>query len=181
MAFKVKSKGVVTKKGDTGYTYVYSGDRLNKGDLRLEAIGTLDELNAFLGMAKSLIIDKNGKCLIETVQKDLFVLGTQFSKGNFKGLEKRISRDRIRSLEDEIEKLEKRFRFKGFVMPGDNLSSSVFHVARSVARHLEYKIVILKNRKILQNKNILIYLNRLSDLLFLLACKYSLKKRLVKF
>jgi cob(I)alamin adenosyltransferase len=180
MAIRVGQKSVVTKKGDTGYTYAYSGYRLGKDDLRIETIGRMDELNAFLGMAKSLMKDKNGKTILEKIQNDLFVMETQFSGEGYKKVEKHISSENIAHLEDDIKRLEKKFRFIGFVIPGDNLLSSVLHVARTIARRIEHEMVFLRNKKITKGKNILIYLNRLSDLLFLLACRYSFKKPLVK-
>jgi cob(I)alamin adenosyltransferase len=180
MQNRIKPKSVVTKKGDTGYTYAYSGYRLGKDDLRIETVGRMDELNAFLGMAKSLMKDKKGKDILEKIQNDLFVMETQFSGQGPKRVKKNISSEDIVYLEDEIKKLEKKFRFVGFVLPGDNLLSSVLHVARTIARRIEHEMVFLRNKGIAKGKNILIYLNRLSDLLFLLACRYSSKKSFVK-
>jgi len=79
-------------------------------------------------------------------------------------------------LEDKIEKLEKRFPFKDFVLPGDNLVSSTLHIGRTVARRLERRVVALRNKEKFKDKNIIIYLNRLSDLMFLLAIQYSSKR-----
>jgi ATP:cob(I)alamin adenosyltransferase len=180
MVVRVGQKSVVTKKGDEGYTYAYSGYRLGKDDLRIETIGRMDELNAFLGMAKSLIKDKKGKDILERIQNDLFIMETQFSGEGSKRVKKHISPDDIVHLEDDIKRLEKKFRFTGFIIPGDNLLSSVLHVARTLARRVEHEMVFLRNKKISKGKNILIYLNRLSDLLFLLACRYSFKKSFAK-
>jgi cob(I)alamin adenosyltransferase len=176
MQDRIRPKSVVTKKGDKGYTRAYSGHRLGKDDLRIEAVGTLDELNAFLGMAKSLVRDKKGKYILEKIQNDLFVMETQFSGEGLKKINKGISAEHIIYIETEITRLEKKFRFTGFVIPGDNLPSSVLHVARTVARRAEHEMVFLKNKGIFKSRNILVYLNRLSDLLFLLACRYSFKK-----
>ncbi len=177
MSFKKRKQSIVTKKGDKGYTYVYSGDKLPKDDLNLEVVGTIDELCSFLGMAKSLIIDKTGENVLERIQKDLFTIGDQISGMGSKNLKRRkITSNNIKYLEDKIEKLEKRFPFKNFVLAGDNLVSSVLHVSRTVARRLERRVVALRNKEKLRNKNILVYLNRLSDLIFLLACRYSSEK-----
>jgi cob(I)alamin adenosyltransferase len=180
MTVRVGQKSVVTKKGDSGYTYEYSGYRLGKDDLRIETVGRMDELNAFLGMAKSLMKDKKGKNILEKIQNDLFVMETQFSGQGSKKVKKSISSEDIAHLEDEIKRLEKKFRFVGFIIPGDNLLSSILHVARTIARRVEHEMVFLRNKRIAKGKNILIYLNRLSDLLFLLACRYSRKKILQK-
>ena len=84
-------QGIVTKRGDQGYTYVYSGDKLGKDDLKLEAIGTMDELNSFLGMAKSLVRDEKGKNILEKIQKDLFNLESQISgMGSGKSKSKKV-------------------------------------------------------------------------------------------
>ena len=127
-------------------------------------------------MTKSLIKDKYGKDILEKIQKDLFNLGTQISGLNSKKLKRGITSRNIGYLEKKVEKLEKRFPFKNFVLPGDNLVSSTLHVSRTVARRLERRAAALRDREEFRNKNILIYLNRLSDLLFLLACRYSSEK-----
>lgn len=173
MLNKNKRQSIVTGKGDEGYTYVYSGDKLRKDDLKLEAVGTMDELCSFLGMAKSLVKDKSGRDILEKIQRDLFTIGGQISGLNSKRLKRGITFGNIQYLEKRIEKLEKRFPFKDFVLPGDNLVSSVLHVSRTVTRRLERRVVTLRDKEKFNNKNITIYLNRLSDLIFLLACRYS--------
>jgi len=176
MSIKERKQSIVTKKGDRGYTYRYSGDKLSKDNLSLEVVGTTDELCSFLGMPKSLIKDKSGKDILERIQRDLFILGTQISGISSKKLKRRITSPNIQYLEQRIKGLEKRSPFKNFVLPGDNLVSSTLHVARTVARRLERRVVALRNKEKFKNKNILVYLNRLSDLIFLLACRYSSEK-----
>ena len=166
-------QGIVTKRGDQGYTYVYSGDKLGKDDLKLEAIGTMDELNSFLGMAKSLVRDEKGKNILEKIQKDLFNLESQISGMGSGKSKSKISLQNTRYLEDRIKKLERRFPFKDFVLPGNSLVSSVLYITCSITRRLERRVVALKNKEKFKAKNVLIYLNRLSDLIFLLACKYD--------
>ena len=176
MSSKRRKQSIVTRKGDEGYTYVYSGDKLSKDDLRLEVTGTMDELSSLLGVAKSLIKDKSGKDILEKIQRDLFILATQISGLGSKKLKTRITTMNIRYLEDKIEELEKRFPFRNFVLAGDNLVSSTLHVVRTVVRRLERIVVALRNKEKFRNRNILIYLNRLSDLMFLLAYRYSSEK-----
>ena len=175
MVTERRTRSIVTKKGDNGNTYVLSGHKLSKEDLRLEVVGTMDELSSFLGMAKSLINDKGGKDILERVQNDLFIVGSRISGGRYQKSGKSSLSTYIKYLENEIKKLEKKYPFRGFVLSGNNLCSATLHVARTVARRLERRVVALKNKKKFKNKNILIYLNRLSDLIFLLACKYSSK------
>ena len=176
MPIKKRKQSIVTKKGDQGYTYLSSGDKLSKDDLRLEVMGTMDELSSFLGMAKSLVKDKKDRNILEKIQRDLFILGTQISVLNFKKLKRGVTSKNIGYLENEISRLEKRFVFNNFVLAGDNLVSSTLHIARTVARRLERRMVTLRNKEKFRNKNILVYLNRLSDLMFLLACRYSSEK-----
>jgi len=173
MSDKKRKKSIVTKKGDAGYTYVYSGEKLRKDDLRIEAVGTIDELSSFMGMAKSLVKDKNLRDILEKLQRDLLVLGTQISGLNSKKSKRRITSRHTKYLEGKIEELEKRFSFENFVLPGDNLVSSTLHVVHTVARRLERRVVALKNKTEFEDKNVLVYLNRLSDLFFLLACECS--------
>jgi len=173
---KIK-RSIVTKRGDEGYSYVYSGAKLRKDDLRFEAVGTIDELSSFLGLAKSLIKKKNGKDILERIQRNLFVLGSEISALDSKKTKSKFNSNYIRYLEKRIEALERGIIFKDFVLVGDNLISSILHITRTIARRLERRVVALKSAEGFKNKNILIYLNRLSDLMFLLAYKYSFKKR----
>ena len=173
ISIKMKAQSIVTKIGDRGYTYPCSGYKSSKDDLKLEVIGTMDELSSFLGMAKSLVKDKSGKNILEKIQKDLFDLGTPVSRPGSKKSKRGIIPKNIQYLEQTIKELEKRYPFKDFVLPGNNLVSSTLHVTRTVARRLERRAVALGNKEKFKDKNILIYLNRLSDLIFLLACRYD--------
>jgi cob(I)alamin adenosyltransferase len=170
---KKRKKSIVTRRGDAGYTYVHSGEKLRKDDLRLEAVGTIDELGSFIGMAKSLVKDKNLRDILKKLQRDLLILGTQISGLNSKKLKRKITSKYTRYLESKIEELEKKFSFENFVLPGDDLVSSILHVVHTVARRLERRVVALKSKTEFEDKNVLVYLNRLSDLFFLLACECS--------
>lgn len=165
--------GITTKVGDKGMTSLYFGGMVKKDDLRVEVYGTLDELCSFLGMSKSLIKDRITKKLIESIQRDLFVIGGEIAtKAQFLNrLENRIDGNYVRRLEKNIKKLEAKSLFEGcgFYLPGENFISSTFDVARTIARRAERMVATLKSKGLLKNPNILIYLNRLSDLLYLLA------------
>jgi len=173
MSNKERKKSIVTKKGDAGYTYVCSGEKLRKDDLRIEAVGTIDELSSFIGMAKSVVKDKNLRDILEKLQRDLLILGTQISGLNSKKSKRKITSRHVRYLEVKIEELEKKFSFENFVLPGDDLVSSTLHVVHTIARRLERRVVALTNETKFEDKNVLVYLNRLSDLFFLLACECS--------
>ncbi len=145
-------------------------------------MGTIDELSSFLGMAKRLIKNKKDKSILERIQNDLFIVGRQiFGLDSRKPKQKTSSQsiryleNTIKKLEDKIRKLEKQYPFSNFVLAGDNLPSAVLHASRTVARRLERRAVALRNKRGLKDEDILVYLDKLSDLLFSLACRYNSK------
>ncbi len=161
------------KKGDRGLTALYRGGTVYKDHVRVEACGTLDELSAFLGMAKSLIARKELKGLIESIQQDLFVVGAEVATDAkfLSSLKKRIDAHDVDRLEKHICEREKRgiSALNRFCVPGEDFVSSALHVARAVARRAERRIVTLKKRGLVRNTSMVAYLNRLSGLLYLLA------------
>lgn len=171
-----KKKSIVTGKGDAGYTYTRSGEKIRKDDIRLEVAGTIDELSAFIGLAKSLVKDQPPKGILRKIQKDLLVLGTQFSKRDYEKSKEIFSLDHIKYLEKEIGELEENLTFENFVLTGDDLASSALHILHTITRRLERRVVTLTDETKFDDKNVLIYLNRLSDMFFLLACKCSCKE-----
>lgn len=148
-----------------------------KDNIRIEAYGTLDELCSYLGFVKSSIKNKVQKDLITLIQRDLFTIGTEIAvkKRSYKRLKKRIDNNSVNRLEKHIKALESKRTIKEccFYLPGENFTSSAIDIARTVARKAERIIVTLKRKGILKNPNVLIYLNRLSDLLYLLARSYG--------
>lgn len=168
---------IITKKGDKGITSLCYGVKASKDNPSIEACGVLDELCSFLGLSKNLIKEQNNKKLIESIQKDLFVIGAEFATKfqHINKLKKRIDKSYIERLEKFIWDLEKKNKLKtrSFCLPGENLASSVLDISRAIARRAERLSVTLRKKKILLNGDILIYLNRLSDLLYLLARLYG--------
>ncbi|MCQ9205411.1 MAG: cob(I)yrinic acid a,c-diamide adenosyltransferase [Omnitrophica bacterium] len=166
-------KSIVTKTGDKGKTSLCQGRRVNKDNVRIEACGVLDELCSYLGLAKSLIKAGKIKKTIETIQKDLFVIGTELAteKKFISQIKKRISFEQINYLEKIINSLERNSKLikPCFQLPGHNLLSSSLDVSRTIARKLERRTTTLIRKKVLADNHILVYLNRLSDLLYLLA------------
>jgi len=164
---------IVTKKGDSGSTFLCRGKKISKDHLRLETNGTLDELCSFLGMARSLTKNSRIRKIIESIQKNLFLIGTEVAteKRFLKQLKKRIDKDKVSGLERIIKQLESRKSIgKGyFCLPGGGFFSSILDINRTVARRLERRLVALKRKKMLFNGQIIVYINRLSDLLYLLA------------
>ncbi|OGX16865.1 MAG: ATP:cob(I)alamin adenosyltransferase [Omnitrophica WOR_2 bacterium RBG_13_44_8b] len=171
---------ITTKKGDGGMTSLYGGVRVSKDHKRLEACGSLDELCSFLGLSKSLTKDKAFKKMLASIQEDLFVICSELATSSkfLHKLKTRIDKTHVARLERFLANLESKKipGLRGFRIPGDNLLSSSLDICRTVARRSERHTVALKRKRLLLNKLIIIYLNRLSDLLFLLARRYDRRK-----
>ena len=176
----VKLNKIYTKTGDDGTTGLTDGSRVKKYDLRPEAYGTVDELNSILGMIVSLYEDKIRKeksddeilNLLKRIQNDLFDLGADLSKpfstkNEINDL--RIIKLQVEFLENFIDRYNKNLEpLNSFVLPGGTVISSWFHLARTVTRRAERNVCgLLDKEKI--NKYSLMYLNRLSDLLFVIS------------
>jgi cob(I)alamin adenosyltransferase len=160
---------IYTKTGDKGKTGII-GKRLSKNSEEINFIGELDELNAHVGLCVNLIDKENpqGKTLIKT-QENLFSIGAKIAGGNI-GLH---LEEETQNLEDQIDKLDKKLpKLQNFILPGGTQSASQIHITRAVCRRVERKFVAfyenLEKTKEL-HKQILKYLNRLSDYLFVLA------------
>jgi len=176
--------GITTKAGDKGKTALISGKRIFKDDLRIELVGEIDELCSFLGTAKSLIKSRADKKMIESIQVDLFTLGAEVASGplHVVKLKKRITSHCVSFLDERAGILEKTLEDKKFCfcLPGENIVSSTLDVARAVARRCERKATTLAKKRIARNPHILAYLNRLSDLLYLLARKNEARPKPLK-
>ena len=164
---------IVTKMGDKGNTSLLLGGKVAKDSPRIELAGALDELCSFLGVSRSLLKHPKTKTNLKKIQKDLFVIGAEVStKPHFlKRLKHRMDQDHVDWIEKWIQQLENKNCFKrsSFCLPGENFIASTLDVSRTIARRAERQAVYLSKRKQLRNRFILIYLNRLSDLLYLLA------------
>ncbi len=162
---------IYSKTGDDGTTALVGGKRVSKDSLRVECYGTVDEINSILGIAISEIQTKDISSLLNKIQNKLFTIGGELATPeNKKDINKvRIINNDILFLEDSIDKYEKKLEpLKQFILPGGTKGASLLHLARSVCRRTERLVISLsKNEKI--SNFILIYLNRLSDLLFVLA------------
>ncbi|MEA3305234.1 MAG: cob(I)yrinic acid a,c-diamide adenosyltransferase [Candidatus Omnitrophota bacterium] len=172
---------ISTKTGDNGSTSLLYGGRVGKDSLRLEVCGTLDELCSFLGLCKSLLKNRQGKDLMEKAQTALLVINSEITTETaFLGrLKRRLNEKDVNYLESIIEKLEKKYkpRQRGFLLPGENTVSAALDIARTITRRAERRVVTLKKKKIVKNDSILAYLNRLSDLLYLLTRFYEKKQK----
>ena len=173
---------VTTKKGDKGFTGLLGGRRIPKYDLRPETYGTVDELNSFLGMARAISEDGMVKETLLTVQNHLFIIGSDLAlsgkdRGFLKGEITQKEVDWLTQLSTEFEASLK--PDPKFIIYGETYVSSILDVARAVSRRAERRVASMKSKKMLSNLKILEYLNRLSDVLYLLA-RYEEKKAGVK-
>ena len=159
---------VVTKTGDKGHTALVGGQRVSKGSLRVSAYGEVDELNSLLGLASAHLQDKECIELLEEIQHRLFTVGADLASPD--GIEvPRVAEEHVDRLEaimeslmDELPPLEE------FILPGGGVGGATLHLARTVARRCERTAVLL-NEQVEINPFNIIYLNRLSDLLFVMA------------
>jgi len=162
---------IYTKTGDDGTTALVGGKRVSKDSLRVECYGTVDEVNSILGLISTEIQNKDVVSLIVEIQNKLFTIGGELATPKNKSdINKvRLVNNDILLLENSIDKYEKELKpLKQFILPGGTKGASLLHLARSVCRRAERLVTSLsKNKKI--SDLILIYLNRLSDLLFVLA------------
>lgn len=173
---------IYTKTGDSGTTALFGGTRVKKHNLRIESYGTVDELNAYIGLIKDQKIAEKIKNDLLKIQHDLFTLGAMLAtppeKETLKSGKERlnipkIDKNSILFLEQQIDNMEESLpQMTHFILPGGHQAVSFCHVARCVCRRAERLTVALNDDETL-NEAILMYLNRLSDYLFVLARKLS--------
>ena len=162
---------IYTKTGDDGTTGLFGGGRVKKASSRVEAYGTVDELNATLGLARAAKLEADTEAVLAQVQVDLFTLGAELacvpgkeSKLNMKLLDESDSA----RLEQAIDHAEAHCTpLKYFVLPGGSPQAAALHLARTVCRRAERAVLALEDTP--ARGELVIYLNRLSDLLFVLA------------
>jgi len=170
---------IYTKTGDKGETGLIGGKRIPKSDPRIISYGLIDELNSNVGLTISLLNLKNNNLfsdlidLLIKIQNDLFAIGSDLADPTYPMENKykipRTDEKMVLYLESEIDKFDKEVvPITFFILPGGSIESSVLHVSRSIARRTETAVTALSKSQTI-NPAILIYLNRLSDLLFVAA------------
>jgi cob(I)alamin adenosyltransferase len=165
---------IYTKTGDAGDTGLFGGGRVKKDDPRVEAYGDVDELNAVIGMARALEQLPRIDEVLVPMQRDLFSIGALLATPNLDKMHKHLSKAniddrRIRELEQVIDDCDRDLEpLKAFIIPGGSRKGAMLHVARTVCRRAERRVVHLQ-REVEIPELVVIYLNRLSDLLFTLA------------
>ncbi len=165
---------IYTKTGDDGRTGLFGGGRVEKDHVRVEAYGDVDELNAVIGAARAVEMMPRVDEILAPVQRDLFAIGallaTPHPEKHREQLEKaRLSDARIAQLEQAIDDCEEELEpLKAFILPGGTSKASALHVARTVCRRAERSVIKLQHSDEVP-QIVIVYLNRLSDLLFDLA------------
>lgn len=165
---------IYTKTGDTGETGLFDGTRVSKADARVDAYGAVDELNAWLGLARAHDAGEPLEAALVTIQRDLFALGAMLADPRRKiasRVEKAaLGEARVAELEQLIDALEAPLPpLRKFILAGGSLVGAHLHVARTVCRRAERRVIGLGLGPDTVDPVVVIYLNRLSDLLFVMA------------
>jgi len=164
---------IYTKTGDKGNTSLIGGTKVPKSDLRIEAYGTVDELNSYIGLCKDLVNDKTSTDLLQEIQDRLFTIGSSLACDPVKEPKMKIpdiKETDIELLEKEMDRMNETVpAMKNFILPGGHPTLSHLHITRCVCRRAERSVVRLIIETGEQEELILKYLNRLSDYLFVLS------------
>lgn len=163
---------IYTKKGDKGFTSLFGGKKLAKDDIRIEAYGSVDEFNAQLGVLISLIGNDEQELWLLDIQKNLFTIGAILATDPKKlHLVKPFKEENVDTVEAWIDKMEEVLPpLKSFILPSGSQAVAQCHVARTLCRRAERRIVSLYREKD-ETLDFLVYMNRLSDFLFVLSRK----------
>jgi cob(I)alamin adenosyltransferase len=157
---------IYTKTGDLGKTSLYGGKRVLKNDIRVETYGTIDELNSLVGIAVLKNKDERIRNFLISVQKDLFIIGSFLAGSN---VELDILSLRIGEMEKLIDSLDGKLpKLGNFILPGGMEGAAFLFLLRAVTRRAERNVVMLSIEEMVVN-SVIVYLNRLSDLLFVFA------------
>ncbi|HYA81876.1 MAG TPA: cob(I)yrinic acid a,c-diamide adenosyltransferase [Candidatus Bathyarchaeia archaeon] len=172
---------IYTKTGDKGETGLIDGKRISKGNPRIVAYGTVDELNSNIGLAISFLTLKDKELFLDLIdimtrlQRDLFIMGSDLADPRYPPEKKdpfstpRMEESMTLVLEDAIDKFETELEpITFFILPGGSIEASLLHVARTISRRAEITVTLLSKDQII-NPIVLVYLNRLSDFLFVAA------------
>ena len=161
---------IYTRSGDDGTTGRIGGSRVSKDSPYIEACGSLDELNALIGLVRSYSLPGKVDAILQTIQDKLFTIGAEIATPKGRQLPSQgLSDEDVRALEQEIDSFEQSLQpLKKFILPGGSVQASMLHLARTVARRTERRCVGLSKIEKL-DPCILCYLNRISDLCFVMA------------
>lgn len=173
------SRSIVTGAGDAGQTKLIYGERVSKADIQVEAYGTLDELNSFLGLARAQCDAQDVREILEHLQRDTFIVGAELATpvGELDKLKQRVDEAMVQVLDAHVARIEETpGLLDDWALPGATLAGAAIDVARSVARRAERCVVRLSHEGMVPNAIVLKYLNRVSDLLWLLGRRYEIER-----
>jgi cob(I)alamin adenosyltransferase len=160
---------IYTKTGDDGNTGLQGDFRISKSHPRIMAYGTVDEANAAIGIVLTNSLDDDVSQLLSQIQNDLFLLGSDLSNQNLNNLKNRVSLEMIENLEVFIDTFESELPpITNFILPGGNIAAAQIHQVRTIVRRAETLVVKLSDKDEI-NSNSIKYLNRLSDLMFVMG------------
>ena len=160
---------IYTKTGDDGNTGLQGDFRISKSHPRILAYGTVDEANAAIGVVLTNTLDDDISQLLNQLQNDLFLLGSDLSNQNLNDLKNRVTLEMIEKLEESIDTFESELPpITNFILPGGNVAASQIHQVRTIVRRAETLVVKLSDKDEI-NSNCIKYLNRLSDLMFVIG------------
>ena len=169
---------IYTKTGDEGKTSLFDNSRVWKSDERIMSYGAVDELNSSIGIALSLELDNEIKEILIKLQNDLFIVGSDLANPNMANKKIRTTEEMIIFLEQKIDLLEPQLKpLTSFILPGGTLLASILHLSRTISRRAETHVVALSKSEDI-NKEAVIYLNRFSDLMFILARIVNNRKKM---
>lgn len=174
---------ITTKQGDAGTSRLFSNEIVSKNDPRLDAYGDIDELVSLLGVARLHVPDKTLNQELLKIQKDLFIVASELATSDKKlnMLPERIDDRKVNEINQKTEKLNAVVDVPNdFIVPGQHAAEAHLHHARAVSRRCERKIVDLYNLNVISNSKLLVWMNRLSDFLYLIACAQTPKPTLLK-
>ena len=163
---------IYTKTGDSGDTSLFDQTRVSKADARVDAYGEVDELNACLGAAQAAGVGNDLAASLESIQKDLFAVGARLADPSARIADRvtkaAITAETVEQLEQLIDRLETEMPpLRSFILPGGSQAGSLLHLARTVCRRAERRVIALGSDAV--DPVLVVYLNRLSDLLFVMA------------
>ena len=160
---------IYTKTGDGGTTGVQGGKRISKTNPRITAYGAVDEVNSSLGISLAHEMEEDVSDLLRTIQNELFVVGSDLSNPDLTDSSNRVSQPMIDNLEENIDKFSEMLPpLTNFILPGGSVLAAHLHHARTIVRRAEIQTILLKEAEEI-NPLCVVYLNRLSDLLFVLG------------
>ena len=160
---------IYTKTGDEGRTSLFDNTRVWKSDQRIMSYGAVDELNSAIGIAIAMDLDPEIKEILIKIQNDLFIIGSDLANPDMSNTKIRTVQNMVTFLEKNIDKMESELEnLTTFILPGGTLLASILHLSRTISRRAETHVVALSQTAPV-NKIAGVYLNRLSDLLFVLA------------